>query len=1149
MTDPSLLDRLVQFIVNNYSSKDFKDLCRRLNVNAVVWAEIPAGERSIRLVDACCEQHCLARLLLLLEQDHPAEFAHCGLGTTPNVIALVEGQAVSRRYADAGRVSSDPSKTAPFSPHAGRTRRRWPLILLIVCALVFVAVVASIWSQPAASFPSTVDTLVGTAPTDEPVPPQELDLSAAPHDPVPAYPFYALVFAGSMALLAGFAQISGFSLRDFFRTEPIRDPAENFPFYVLDTADDLLSLLFPNTVSPVIPDAAIPFIPRTGNTLDCAYEKTGWILISGRSKTGKSREALEVIKRCSHGDAKVLLVKDFVALHPPFAVPASLLAKRFILFFDDIDRYCEDKESIKKVKETIEFFQQICHEPHDLKVIATVRKEPEYWRKIQYENEDLWSQFERVEIPSLDVSAAEELLTYIADTYRFEIPIVTRQEIARRNDGTFLNIIASARMWVQEGLTALDEKQIEDFESNLQKHWGKRYTQLAASFKETSAIYAAANVLQDLNTPLQREFVLQLAADMNARRAFHVATWLRNEPGRWLSYLSQRWLGKVPLYRRIVTAHRSWYYYSFLVLAVMVVLYLAVYAQLYFVPLDLLLSSVDIVGTAGMVVASLVVLLAALYLAIEWYQSRNSGQVDAVINRLLSTEVPFTNGELRPYELQFDVNVTLRSWSVLHYLSKIESKSFTRLMVPKLVRLYCRAAQFLIEKGEITPARSLARRAHDLNPANPLPLYVLGKCAYYADECQDALGYFQRSVQVSRFQDVAAIEDWIGRCYSCLNEHSQASYHGSSPPEIIAVGLHANESVTSRDADNEKETKRKGIGTSQAFDRLAKPGAIRRLLGSVLRLSALALLILLGVLSLVSLPQMTGQAPMTFLGPLFEPDRVPNLLVSAFPGTAYPLIVRGKARLRARQFELAAADFAVAHQLSPKSVRALLDRSVAYRLGGKNNAAVDALNSALTLDASFYAAYVERGLNYRDLGQTDQAVVEFQRAVVLDPNQIWAYVELAATYAKAGNWVLALSEYDALEDLFPESGWGLWGRADVYRKRGRFDLALAEYDQASESFPRQSWSYSNRADIYRQIGKYDQALAEYDKIVQLFPGESTGYSGRASIYQQMGKYDEALAEYDKMIERFPNESWGYSVAPISTSRWASTIRHWRNTTR
>ena len=96
MTDPSLLDRLVQFIANHYGPDEFKRLCAALDVNTGVWAEIDASKRALSLVYACCDHHCLADLLRCLQQEHRTEFEAAEFAVAPRTIALIEGQAIGR---------------------------------------------------------------------------------------------------------------------------------------------------------------------------------------------------------------------------------------------------------------------------------------------------------------------------------------------------------------------------------------------------------------------------------------------------------------------------------------------------------------------------------------------------------------------------------------------------------------------------------------------------------------------------------------------------------------------------------------------------------------------------------------------------------------------------------------------------------------------------------------------------------------------------------------------------------------------------------------------------------------------------------------------------------------------------------------------
>ena len=121
------------------------------------------------------------------------------------------------------------------------------------------------------------------------------------------------------------------------------------------------------------------------------------------------------------------------------------------------------------------------------------------------------------------------------------------------------------------------------------------------------------------------------------------------------------------------------------------------------------------------------------------HQARGSGHL-RVWSRLKS-RLPATNCGRTNCSLT--ATGAVRTWSILHYQGSLKDESFVRFLAPKLVRLYCRVAQSLLERGETTAAVSLARKANEIVPLDPLPHFALGQCAYYLAEYRQALEHFK----------------------------------------------------------------------------------------------------------------------------------------------------------------------------------------------------------------------------------------------------------------------------------------------------------------------------------------------------------------------------------------------------------------------
>jgi len=198
---------------------------------------------------------------------------------------------------------------------------------MVVILVVLASLVLSALTQPWDS--------MSTESTEEVALPQEpsLEPSQAGTQKFPIY-FAGQVFVSLIFLLAALAELTGWNLRDLFGSGSTRTSVEAFPFHIIRDFDDLLDYLFPDPKSPLLPDRSVPFLPRIASELEAAFRERGRVLIRGRSKTGKSREAVELLRRWWHTGPTVLLAKNHIRLCPPYNIPDNLPVRNLVLFIE-----------------------------------------------------------------------------------------------------------------------------------------------------------------------------------------------------------------------------------------------------------------------------------------------------------------------------------------------------------------------------------------------------------------------------------------------------------------------------------------------------------------------------------------------------------------------------------------------------------------------------------------------------------------------------------------------------------------------------------------------------------------------------------------------------------------------------------------------
>ncbi|MCK6585768.1 MAG: tetratricopeptide repeat protein [Anaerolineales bacterium] len=135
----------------------------------------------------------------------------------------------------------------------------------------------------------------------------------------------------------------------------------------------------------------------------------------------------------------------------------------------------------------------------EVRVIATARSEEEQWKVLEFSQYDrLWNRFERVELPEPSISAIVNLLedtTKQADIKGNEKDF---EVIARKNDGTYRNILINMRRWDREN----KDVNTNDFRETLNGSWREIYESAVGKHPAVRFVYDAIDILRQAGIDL-----------------------------------------------------------------------------------------------------------------------------------------------------------------------------------------------------------------------------------------------------------------------------------------------------------------------------------------------------------------------------------------------------------------------------------------------------------------------------------------------------------------------------------------------------------------------------------------------------------------------------------------------------------------------
>ena len=208
-------------------------------------------------------------------------------------------------------------------------------------------------------------------------------------------------------------------------------------------------------------------------------------------------------------------------------------------------------------------------------------------------------------------------------------------------------------------------------------------------------------------------------------------------------------------------------------------------------------------------------------------------------------------------------------------------------------------------------------------------------------------------------------------------------------------------------------------------------------------------------------------------------------------------------------FQLARWEKGVAHTraaaaASPENAAAWSNLALGLRALGNIDAARDAAQRALALDARLPEAWNVLGLAEQDAQHPELARRHFARALELRPR-------------------------------FPQARLNL---ANCDQALGSIDAALAGYEEMAALEPRLAEVPYNLAHLHHKAtGRFEEAAAYYRKAIVLDPAHAMAHHNLAHVEFLLGHFAEAWAEYRWRPPRLRYETWiaarGRSYSPPS----------------
>lgn len=231
--------------------------------------------------------------------------------------------------------------------------------------------------------------------------------------------------------------------------------------------------------------------------------------------------------------------------------------------------------------------------------------------------------------------------------------------------------------------------------------------------------------------------------------------------------------------------------------------------------------------------------------------------------------------------------------------------------------------------------------------------------------------------------------------------------------------------------------------------------------------------------------------------------------------------------------------------------------AMACKKTGDYQAAIRALNEAISLNGKNASVYFERGLVYRRTHNYKLAIADFKMALAVNPKikgPAWYAGKILADQLDSKG---ALPFFDKELANDPQSFWARFDRAGAYIQLNEFDKAerdlticlnskhaaaaykergilLMKEGRAKEAVPdltqwieragpgkEAPWRYMRRAQAYDKLKEYAKAAQDWTTFIVMVPKNEEVYTARASDYQSLHRYSDAIGDYSKLLSINP----------------------------
>ena len=202
--------------------------------------------------------------------------------------------------------------------------------------------------------------------------------------------------------------------------------------------------------------------------------------------------------------------------------------------------------------------------------------------------------------------------------------------------------------------------------------------------------------------------------------------------------------------------------------------------------------------------------------------------------------------------------------------------------------------------------------------------------------------------------------------------------------------------------------------------------------------------------------------------------------------------------------------------VNPQNSRLNHAIGLVHQSKGEVPQAIDAYQTAISVDPEFLGAWVNLGICARQIRDTDTALRAFDRAVAIDPKTFLAYYNRALIHCDVRNVEAATVDLNKALELKPDSVEARFQLGFLRELQGEQAEAIEHYGSALGAAPNAANLHARMGACLQMVGRFEEGAEHLKKAVELDPGN--GHAHYLLAYSEQA--DAALLPaIEKQISR------------------------------